>query len=63
MIEMKTLLKIAALLCLTGLTGCAVSHGEYRVTSAAGGMFRNVSDGTGQTHEVDALWIPVYQNY
>lgn len=54
---------IALMLIAFLVSGCTVTHGNYRNSSFAGGMFRRVSTGTGETVQLNLLWIPVYTNY
>jgi len=45
------------------LLGCSTTHGDYQTTTIAGGLYKRVSTGYGETMQLNLLWIPIYKNY
>jgi hypothetical protein len=53
---------LAGCLCLAAC-GCAVTHGDYKTTTIAGGAYKCVSTGYGETKQINLFWVPVYKDY
>jgi len=52
-----------AVACMELLSGCSTIHGDYKTTTLAGGAYKRVSTGYGETVQLNLLWIPVYKDY
>ena len=65
---MKRLKSIAlagalAVACMELLSGCSTTHGDYKTTTFAGGAYKRVSTGYGETVQLNLLWVPIYKDY